>query len=195
MSQGGFVAVVAAVAAVAFGATWLAAAAPTGAVSPGAAKAALSGPLAPANAGLLQCYAPNVEKRTCQSLAGYARSPSGDIENTAIVLVSTTPTVTMRTVSPVSTRADQVCGAIREQDITAAALTVDGEPATPDQSARLRKVMLAAMGRFLGREICTAYVPEGGAFIATATVDGTPEPRFNQKVIWVPPNDGYTIGP
>ena len=195
MRRGGFIAVVAAVVVVAFGATWLVSAAPSGAGQPRATTSTLSPPLAQARTGQLQCYGPNVEKRTCQSLAGYATSASGAIENTATVLVSVTPAVTMQTVTQVAIKAEQVCGDVTEQDIATATFTLDGDPATPAQSARLRKMMVAAMSRFLDREVCTSYVPEGEAFIATATVDGAPDPRFNQRVIWVSPSDGYTIGP
>jgi hypothetical protein len=195
MSRAGFGALVAAVVVIAFGATWFVSARPSGDRPRPAAAAPLGAPLAPASSGRLQCYGPNVTQRTCQSLAGYATGAGGEIENTASAMVLANPLVVMRTVSPVTIKAEQVCGEIREQDVQSADFTVDGAPATTVQSARLRAKMLAAMQRLLGRQICTAYVPAGGSFVATATVDGVRDPNFDQRVVWVSRGDGYSVGP
>jgi len=195
MSRGGFAALVAAVVVIAFGVTWVVAAQPGGGSAGPAADAPLGAPLTPASSGQAQCYGPNAGRRTCQSLATYTKGANGEIENTAHVLVIARPVVVMRTASPVTITRQQVCGAIRRQDVESADFTVDGEPATAEQSTTLRRKMLAAMARLLGRQICTAYVPVGGAFVATATVDGAPDRRLDQKVIWVSPDDGYSVGP
>ena len=50
--------------------------------------ASLDSPIAPAAQGQLQCYTPDVARRTCRSLAAYKSKANGAIDNTAIVLIS-----------------------------------------------------------------------------------------------------------
>jgi hypothetical protein len=194
VSRSAFVAVVSAGIVVAFGATWFISSPATSGDQAGKIVEPAS-PISQAASWQLQCYAPNRDKKTCQSLAGYAKGEGGEIENTAMVMVSASPLVVMETVSPVTVRADQVCGAVRTRDIETADFTVDGLAAAPRQATNLRKRMLTAMRRFLGKKICTSYTPEGESLLATASVDGVPDPSLSQRVVWVSPADGYTVGP
>ena len=152
-------------------------------------------PIAAAAQGQLQCYAPNTARKTCQSLAAYKLSTDGTIENIAIVLISQSPAITMRTMSPVEIKADQVCGPIRAQDIEAASFTVGDHIADPAQTTLLRQKMEAAIQGMIGHEVCTAYIPDSGALLAKATVDGVPQPTMDQRVIWVSSADGYSVAP
>jgi len=74
--------------------------------------ASLDSPIAPAAQGQLQCYTPDVARRTCRSLAAYKGGAKGAIDNTSIVLISQSPSISMTTVSPVVIKANQVCGLI-----------------------------------------------------------------------------------
>ncbi|HVC59441.1 MAG TPA: hypothetical protein VND19_03620 [Acetobacteraceae bacterium] len=157
--------------------------------------AILDSPITPAAQGQLQCYTPDVARKTCQSLAAYKGGANGAIDNIAIVLISQIPPVVMTTDSPVVIKANQVCGSIRPQDIDAASFTVGGGPADPAQTATLRQQMESAMKGLFGHEICTAYVSAHGSLLATVTVDGVSQPTMDQRVIWVSPTDGYTVSP
>src|ERR1700754_1049946 len=86
-------------------------------------------PLARAEKGDVQCYAPDKAHKTCQSTASYKTMPDGKIQNTAVVLVGLKPVVVMTTTTLVSLRNGQVCGPIRQADIDKATYSVDGEPA------------------------------------------------------------------
>src|SRR3954465_9365342 len=95
-------------------------------------------PIAPAASGQVQCYMPDTARKTCASIAGYRRNASGAIENTATVLISKDPVVTMETVSPVDIKMGQVCGKIRRQDLDAAKFTLGGRPLDAQQAAGIR---------------------------------------------------------
>ena len=157
--------------------------------------ASLDSPIGPAAQGQLQCYTPDVARKTCQSLAAYKGGANGAIDNIAIVLISQSPPISMTTVSPVVIKANQVCGSIRPQDIDAASFTLSDRPADSAQTATLRQQMQSAMKDFFGHEICTAYVPAGGSLLAKVTVDGASRPTMDQRVIWVSPADGYRVSP
>jgi hypothetical protein len=193
MSRGLSAAVVGTIGVVAFGAALFVARSAAGQPAPG--KSVLGPPLTQAQTGRLQCYEPNTETRHCQSLAGYVAGTGGRIDNPASVLLSKQPLIVMQTTTPVTIERGQVCGPVRAEDVSAASFTVDGLPAPADVTASLRSATLAAMQGVIGKTICTAYVPEGNAFVAQATVDGVRRPESDQKVIWVSPSDGYSVGP
>ena len=160
-----------------------------------ACSAPLPPPIAPADQGRLQCYTPDVARKTCQSLSAYRSGGDGVIQNTAVVLIAPSPPILMETVTPVEIRAGQVCGAIRPKDIDDAKFTVSGQPADPAQATRLREAIRNAMKDMFDHQICTAYVPDGDALLAKAIVDGVPRPALDQKTVWVAPDEGYKVSP
>jgi len=163
------------------------------AASPG--NAPLPDPLGPATEGRLQCYSPNLTRKTCQSLAGYARGTSGEIVNTALVLLAPDPVVTMETAAPVEVRDGAVCGYTRARDIEGASFAVAGQPVAPSQIAPLRQHVLTLFEPYLDREICSTYEPAGDTLVAKASLDGVATPALNVNVIWVAPDEGYSFGP
>ncbi|HEX4097487.1 MAG TPA: hypothetical protein VHX64_12210 [Caulobacteraceae bacterium] len=70
---------------------------------------------------------------------------------------------------------------------------IDGKPATAEQTAGLAQGLETAEASILGKEICTAFAPDGGAFLAKATVGGVAQADV-QHVIWISDADGYTLG-
>jgi hypothetical protein len=154
-----------------------------------------SDPLAPAASGMLQCYAPDVAKHSCQSLAGYRKRPDGSYDNAATIMLSPSPLVTMETLSPVTVDAGAVCGAIRQQDIDAAVISVNGQKLSDADAAGARSQIATGLAFLIGKRICTTYVPDGAQLVAKATIDGEAQPAMDQKVIWVAPTDGFHVGP
>ena len=156
-------------------------------------EARTAGPIAPSSLGKLQCYAPDVARKTCQSLASYRPNPKGGIDNVAVVLVASKPPIAMQTVSPVDVREGQVCGVVRPEDFQSAEFTTDGQPVDPEQAAVLREKVLTAMKTYVGHEICTTFVPSGGSLLAKESIDGVADPTLDERVIWISPSDGYTV--
>ncbi|MES1976244.1 MAG: hypothetical protein V4472_27630 [Pseudomonadota bacterium] len=152
-------------------------------------------PLAPAASGMLQCYAPDVVRHRCQSLAGYRKRADGMFDNSAVVMLSPSPYVVMETVTPVEIDAGAVCGAIRKQDIEAAIVSVDGKKLVEPYATNLRARIAAGMKPIIDHRICTTYVPDGERFIARAVIEGSTQTTTEQTVIWVSPDAGYTVAP
>jgi hypothetical protein len=156
---------------------------------------ATADPLAEARQGKLQCYVQDAARKTCRALAGYQFRPDGTIQNPALVLVSLEPVTIMAVASQVTVKADAVCGVSRAEDIDKASLAVAGQQLSQDQ-ARIIKTQIKTMlaGR-IGKEVCTTYAPAGDHLAAQVTVDGAPAPELSAEVVWVGPNDGYTVAP
>lgn len=162
---------------------------------PAFADPPMPAPIAEANSGKVQCYAPNPAKKTCQSMGGYKQGAKGAIDNIAVVLITPKPLVVMETVSPVTVKKGQVCGPLRARDIDTSKITADGKVVGGKQATAIRQQMKTALKDMLGHEVCTAYIPQGGMLLAKASLDGVAKPELDQKVIWVTPADGYKIGP
>jgi hypothetical protein len=154
----------------------------------------LPSPIEQASAGKLQCYSPNREKKTCQSMAAYRTTAKGGIENPASVLLNPNPLIVMNTVSPVTVREGKVCGPLRKADIEKATFTVSGAQADEATTAKVRQFAATQLAPVLEREVCTTYTPKGDTLIANATMDGAPLPG-EQVVIWVSPSDDYRVAP
>src|SRR4051794_13873899 len=70
--------------------------------------ASSANPVAMAEKGQLQCYRPDVQKKTCQAIASYPRTGPGAYDNKALIPVSAN--ATLETHTPVVIKSGAVCG-------------------------------------------------------------------------------------
>ena|SRR5436190_6920241 len=161
-----------------------------------APAASPANPLAPAAQGKVECYAPDLARKTCKSMAAYRPQADGVYANLAVIMLQDKPLVVMQMLSPVRVRGGQVCGPVRDQDIDQATFEINGAAAPPDATAELRGKVRAQMAPLIGKEVCTQYLPgSGGAHIARNSEAGVVKPELDQKVIWVTKADGYKVAP
>ncbi|MBU1376556.1 MAG: hypothetical protein KKE02_14025 [Alphaproteobacteria bacterium] len=160
-----------------------------------ASVAAANDPIAPALAGKVQCYQPDVARKTCISIGAYAKDASGAIQNTATILLRPQPLIVMRTTAPVVVKNNAICGTITEGDLRAAQFTIAGAPADDANAEALRNAVRPGYAALLNREICTTYVPAGEEMAAQITIGGKRMPALDQRVRWVSPADGYVVAP
>lgn len=150
-------------------------------------------PLANADKGFLQCYRPDVQHKTCQSIAAYKLSGPDTYDNKALIPISKNGT--LETHTPVVLKGGAVCGSIRGEDTAAGLLRIDNREIDPITAKPVLERIAQAMAPFAGKEICTRYEVSGDGFTAKITIDGTYRPDQDQFVIWVSPSDGYTVTP
>lgn len=153
----------------------------------------LPSPLATAEQGKLQCYRPDVQKKTCQSIASYQRTGPGTYDNGAVIPVSAD--ATLETHTPVVIRGDAVCGFVRRKDTITGKLRVDGQIVDTDKAKPVLERIAEAMAPMAGKEICTRYIPSGAEFTAKVSIGGTYQPDQDETVKWIDPADGYTVTP
>jgi hypothetical protein len=156
---------------------------------------AASDPLAPAREGKIQCHSPDLAHKTCLSIARYEPRADGSYLNTADLLLDPQYAVSLRVRSEVRVKGPAICGVLTRDDILGGEVEVAGA-AMPDKTKPILERVAAAfesMG-LIGKEICTSYSADGGQLRAEAKVDGVVRPEFAQPVIWVGPDDGWTLG-
>lgn len=151
-------------------------------------------PIKPAEAGKLQCHAPDRAAKTCQSLASYRALGDGVFENTAQVGLTTGPVMVMDIVSRVTVKDGQVCGRIQQSDLDSASFTVNGVALNAAMTAEYRKRVAALYAGIMGHELCTAYEVDGEELITHPSINGVAAPEMSRRVIWVSPEDSYRVG-
>ena len=154
------------------------------------ATTASTNPLALAKKGMLQCYQPDVVKKTCDSIASYQRTGPGTYDNKAIVSLGSG--ATLETHSPVTVRGGAVCGLIKAEDVMAGRLRIGDRVITGEQAKPILEHVVQAFAPFAGKEICTRYEPAGADFKAKATIAGASLPERDITVKWIEPTEGYT---
>ncbi len=151
--------------------------------------------LAPARAGQLQCFEPNVAAKTCQSLGGYTFHANGGIDNIAEILLMPSPVIVMRASGPVTVENNAICGPLRAEDIQNATFTIDGVAANAEEAAQLKAAMTQQLAPMFGVQNCLTLTPDGEGFRAESTVAGAPRPELTQRAIWVGASDGWRVAP
>ena len=157
---------------------------------------AVTDPLGPARSGQLQCFSPDISRKMCNALARYTWGPTNTILTSADILMAPASLlIVMRTSSSVEVRSGAVCGRVRARDIEAATFTIAGRP-VPQQMVQLASPqILSVMRSHLNQEICATFVPNGATFRTEVAIDGAARPDISDTFIWVPPNEGYAVGP
>jgi hypothetical protein len=151
-------------------------------------------PLAPARAGKIQCISPNREKKTCLAIATYKPGPDGSFESTVQVLVNPSPAIVMETHAKGAVEGGATCNIIRAEDYAAASFTMNGTPMDEAIASSIRPQVAAAIAPMAGKKGCSRERPEGDMVISEVTLDGVAHAEMTQKLIWVSPSDGYTLG-
>ena len=150
-------------------------------------------PIAFAEKGQLQCYRPDVQKKTCQSIASYRLTGPGTYDNKALIPLA--PNATLETHSPVVIKSGAVCGLVRAQELIAGTLRIDGQVVDAAEAKQTLERIANAMTAFTDKEICTTYEPSGRNFTAKFSIGGTYRPDQDETVKWITPGEGYVVTP
>jgi hypothetical protein len=152
-------------------------------------------PLAQALAGRLACAEPNATKKTCGALVGYARRRDGTVEWTAEAVLGEDPALSIRARSVGRVRSRMVCETIVSEHVEAVEFLVDGQPASRRVTEQGRELLFYALPNFIGREVCMSFVANGSSLRMVLTADGQEVPKFSSPMIWVDPDQGYSVRP
>jgi hypothetical protein len=159
-----------------------------------AAPQATPDPLAPARAGKVQCIGPSREKKTCLGMASFKPGAGNTFESTVAVLVSPNPLIVMETHAKGTVEGGGICNIIRAEDYAASTFTLNGAPMDESTAATIRPQVAATIAPMAGKKGCSRERPDGDVLVSEVTIDGVARPDMTQKVIWVSPTDGYTLG-
>jgi len=150
-------------------------------------------PLALAGQGYLQCWRPNLLKKTCSGIASYRRTGPGAYDDDTILAIPGSKSLTVETHAAVSIKGGLVCGLVRKQDIESGILREGGRTVPSADAQPVLEQISHALESFDGEETCTRFESSGGNLVAKVSVNGRYRPDLDQKVIWISPTDGYSV--
>ena len=128
-------------------------------------------------------------------MAFYEKGNGQDYINTAIVLVSASPLITLETKTPVHIQNGMVCGAIRYEDIAKGKIVFDGRTLPAKEAAPMLDRLAQNLSLMMNKDICTAYDVTPTGRVAKLFINGAYASGDDQKVLWVKPSDGYRVAP
>lgn len=154
-------------------------------------------PLAPARDGQVQCYTPDVARKTCRAIGSYRFEPDGRIVNDAEVVLGSEPLVILRAAADVYVRDNAECSSDDFDESHIQSIEVDGAELEGEALASARSLIAQGMREAIGPgEYCSTYHPKpDGSFRALVTVDGVPKPEAEDTVLWVRREDGWRVAP
>lgn len=156
-----------------------------------------AGPLAPARTGQVQCYEPDVARKTCESIGSYRFEADGRILNKAEIVLKEGARVLVIAESEVYVRDQAECSSEPVAPGHILSVEIDGAPLTGDDLDILREELANGMNDVIGEgEYCSTYHPKpDGSMVALVTVDGRARPDFTSTVRWVRREDGWRLEP
>ncbi|MBO9711939.1 hypothetical protein [Sphingomonas sp.] len=158
------------------------------------AAAPADDPYAPARAGQLQCVRPNVEKKTCAAMTRYSFGAGGKVTSVSTQMIAPQPLITMEITDDESFEGKALCSVVKAETFDNAVFKLDGNPAPADVEGAIRPQLNGFVAPLFGKKACSLLVPEGDHLLSQVTMDGAPMEQLNQPLIWVKPEDGYTLG-
>jgi hypothetical protein len=155
------------------------------------------GPLAPARDGLVQCYEPNVEQKTCQSIASYRFETNGRILNKAETVLGDNPRIVLIAEAEVYVRDGAECSSESVSPDHILSVEVDGLALSGDDLAGISQVIATAINEEVGEgEFCSTYHHKpDGSMTALVTVSEQPRADLSAVVRWVRREDGWRLEP
>ena len=150
-------------------------------------------PLKPATIeGKVQCFSPNIARRTCQSMARYRGNGSYYV-NEATILIESMERTTMRISNPVRVVNDAVCAVLQPADVAGAVIVRDGVVVSRDLAKPILALVATEMASVMRRETCTRFSAAPTGFVAKVSINGVYQPALDRPGIWVSPAEGFTV--
>ncbi|MFM5947842.1 MAG: hypothetical protein ACKOPM_01230 [Novosphingobium sp.] len=152
----------------------------------------LADPLAGITPDWQLCEQPDEAARTCSMKSTFVRTAGGQFETVDVMSITGLPGLVIEIKSVAYVKDGALCGIARLKDLDGARIVRHVDGATAKQEAAAIQSL-----RFLypieGKEICSAFHPDGVNFRLKSTANGKPLPIDDTVVRWVHKDDGFSV--
>lgn len=155
------------------------------------------GPLAPARDGQVQCYEPDVDQKTCQSIVSYRFEANGQTISKAQMVLNDGTRIVVIAEDEVYVRNHAECSSGDISPAHILSIELDGATLSGDDLNSVRQELASAMQEEIGEgEYCSTYHPKpDGSMTTVVTVAGQLRPDFTSTMRWVRREDGWRLQP
>ena len=164
-------------------------------IGTGAAFAAES-PWEPSKAGKIECFASNLEKKTCQTMTVYRWLDDTNVAAEGRGMSNLLPPgVVMVSQWKSRIEGNSSCFLLLESDVMKAKFEVDGMPVSAELTYQYRKQIVTAMPEAFGRTYCMRIGKYGREYTVQTTIDGREIPAASNWLAWIDKDSGFTLSP
>ena len=152
----------------------------------------LANPLEGASSEWVMCIHPDDTAKTCHTISSFTRlagNEYAELDQSAVVGL---PGLVIEVASKSTVKDGKLCGFMRRSDIQISKIVRHVEGATRKQEQAAVQ-QLGFMYPIEGKEVCSAFFPDGQHLVTRTWVNGKPMPEMSIRARWVHKDDGYVV--
>lgn len=152
-------------------------------------------PLGPSREGWIACVDPDQARKTCMAITRY-RWIGQKILYESEMLIDDQPFTILHARTVLEYRGAAVCSWTQDIGGEIVGIAVEGENLPAEALDLRRREIAARMKDLAGVEYCVTYEPgPDGTFLTQVSIEGVRSPASDNTMIWVRPDDGWTVAP
>lgn len=142
-----------------------------------------------ARQGMILCTSPNESGKTCGSTVQFVFEENGETHAIGESIRNIDPLIVSRGPLPLTLLPDGFCGEYRSEDADTQTFTIDGVPASAEATVSIRADLRS---RPNPPRACMQF--SSSSTNTSVTIEGVAHPEMSERMIWVSPDEGYTVG-
>ena len=152
-------------------------------------------PFASARKGMLMCYAPDSDMKTCAALSRFEWDAEGNVWEDGELPISANPRVTVKTKVKASIEGSTLCEIVDDATPHAPIFLANGKLVSEEDYKQYIEAYQSRFSQLYGKRVCIDISPYESVFITQVSVDGTPYPSATSRMRWVSADEGYVLAP
>jgi hypothetical protein len=150
---------------------------------------------AQSRAGKMLCSNPEMASKTCSTIATYKFLEKGEFVQTAELVLSIDPPITLEMTASGDVVGGATCGTIELSDMQQGKLRINGSLLAPVQNEEAIGKIVEKLAPMAGRRTCEALRMEADQLMKYGQVDGIDVNLPGKPVRWISSDEGYRVAP
>ena len=146
-------------------------------------------------AGKLLCSNPDLSTKTCSAITTFIFDANGNATETAELLISPNPPITLEMSSTVEIRGSVNCGKLTLAQMQKGRLRINGTLLPPDQNEAALSKIIEMMASMADKRACDELRIEAGQLVKIGQVDEVEIKLPGKPVKWISVDDGFRVAP
>ena len=150
----------------------------------------------PAKVGMIECFAADLDNKTCQGMTAYQWKDGDNVIGSArFYNEAAVPGAVITTRWPATIKGNRNCSMITQDYAMTATFEEAGKPVSEEKTMKYRKILAASLREITGKTVCARIGKYGRDYTVQITVDGREMPSSSNWLAFVDKNAGFTLKP